>query len=56
MLNDTSCCLLVQTEILSRFRRSCLCNLDLLEVLLHSSELFEDGMLFRLDAIESQIC
>jgi hypothetical protein len=53
MFNDTSCSLFVKTEILPWLRRSCLRNFDLLEILLHSSELFENEMFFRLDTIEA---
>jgi hypothetical protein len=53
MLNDSPCSLLVETEILPWLRRPCFCNFDLLEILLHSCELFEDGMFFRLNTIES---
>ena len=53
MLNDASCRLFVETEILSWLCRSFLSGFDLLEVLFHASELLEDGMFLCLDAMES---
>jgi hypothetical protein len=55
MLNDTSCRFFVETEILSWLCRSSLGDFDLLEILLHASELFENGMFLRLDTVESQV-
>jgi hypothetical protein len=55
MLNDTSCRFFVETEILSWLCRSSLGSFDLLEILLHASELFENGMFLRLDTVESQV-
>ena len=53
MFDDPPCSLLVEAYILPRFRRSSLRNLDLLKILLHSSELFEDRMFFGLDAVKT---
>ena len=53
VLNDSSCSLLVETDIFSRLCRPCFGNLDLLEILLYSSKLFEDRMFFRLNAVKS---
>lgn len=52
MLDDTPCSLLIEADVPPRLCGSCLRDLDLLEILLYSSELFEDWVFFGLDAIE----
>jgi hypothetical protein len=53
MLNDSTCSLLVQTQVLSWLRRVFFRDLDLFKILLHSRQFFENRVVFRFDAIES---
>ena len=56
MLDDPSGSLFIHAEVSPRPRRTCFGDFDLVEVLLDSCELFENGMFLRFDAVQSKIC
>lgn len=56
MFYESSSSILVQRQMRLRFGVSCFVFFDLLEILLDSSQLFEDRMFLDSDALEFEIC